>query len=274
MTMTDMNCSATDERLADYLDGDLDVASRRQFEAHVASCVRCTALVRDLERIRAGAAELPELSPSMDLWNHIARRIETPVVAFTARPVPNVAARRRMLDRLKTAAIAAGLVAVTAGVTYELTTRNMTQAGTSNVAALPSGVPTDTTERTVAPDAPQQQSVPSSTNVATTGTTPTPPASDPAASEIQTVGNGPGAVTYSREIDRLRTIFVRNRGQLDPRTAAIIEANLKVIDDAIAQSKAALAQDPASRFLNNQLNTARAKKLELLRTAALLPSRT
>jgi hypothetical protein len=80
--------------------------------------------------------------------------------------------------------------------------------------------------------------------------------------------------TSSREIDRLRAMFVRNRGLMDPRTAAIIEANLKVIDDAIAQSKAALAQDPASRFLNNQLNTALDKKLELLRTAAQLPSRT
>ena len=67
----------------------------------------------------------------------------------------------------------------------------------------------------------------------------------------QRVANAPATDTYAREIDRLRTIFARNRSQLDPRTAAIIEANLKVIDDAIAQSKAALAQDPASRFLNN-----------------------
>jgi len=86
--------------------------------------------------------------------------------------------------------------------------------------------------------------------------------------------NASAADTYSREIDRLRTIFARNRSQLDPRTAAIIEANLKVIDEAIAQSKAALAQDPASRFLNNQLNSALGKKLELLHTAALLPNRT
>ena len=61
---------------------------------------------------------------------------------------------------------------------------------------------------------------------------------------------------------------------MDPRTAAIIEANLKVIDDAIAQSKAALAQDLASRFLKDQLKSAVDKKVELLRTAALLPNRT
>ena len=90
----------------------------------------------------------------------------------------------------------------------------------------------------------------------------------------QAVRNVPASVTYSREIDRLRTIFLQSRSQLDPRTAAIIETNLKVIDDAIAQSKAALAQDPASRFLTDQLNSALDKKLELLRTAALLPNRT
>jgi len=93
----------------------------------------------------------------------------------------------------------------------------------------------------------------------------------------QPVGNSSetdAGSSSSREIDRLRTVFLRNRSQLDPRTAAIIEANLKVIDDAIAQSKAALSQDPASRFLNNQLNNALGKKLELLKTAAQLPSRT
>ena len=96
-------------------------------------------------------------------------------------------------------------------------------------------------------------------------------ASTPATSNV---GNPTAASSTSREIDRLRTVFARTRGQLDPRTAAIIEANLKVIDDAIAQSRAALEQDPASRFLNNQLNSALDKKLELLRTAAMLPNRT
>lgn len=270
MTMDDMTCSTLDEWLADYLEGDLDVATRRQFEAHVASCVRCTALVRDLERIRAGAAELPVLTPSTDLWNDIARRIETPIVPFAARPLPNVAARRRTIDRLKTAAIAAALVAVSAGVTYELTTRATARPG-SKVAVSPRSV--GSTDTTAAPVAQQQQPVQASRDVAI-DTTSTPGTSNAPERQVQSVVNAPATGTDSREIDRLRTIFVRNRAQLDPRTAAIIEANLKVIDDAIAQSKAALAQDPASRFLNNQLNTARAKKLELLRTAALLPSRT
>jgi len=266
MTMHAMDCAAFDERLADYLEGDLDPAARREVDAHVASCVRCTALVRDLEQIRASAAELPELTPSIDLWSGVARRIETPVIPLGERAAPNVAVRRRTLDGLKRAAIAAALVAVSAGVTYTLTVaHNGSSGSTSSVATnrppalgpnvAPSGTDTGT-QPIAAPDA-------------------TPPAEISAAGKtLVTNPSSPGADTYAREIDRLRTIFARNRAQLDPRTAAIIEANLKVIDEAIAQSKAALAQDPASRFLNNQLNSALGKKLELLQTAALLPNRT
>jgi hypothetical protein len=46
-----------------------------------------------------------------------------------------------------------------------------------------------------------------------------------------------------------------------------------VIDDAISQCKAVLAKDPASRFLIESLNHALENKVELLRTAAMLPSR-
>jgi hypothetical protein len=55
---------------------------------------------------------------------------------------------------------------------------------------------------------------------------------------------------------------------------AIIEKNLEIIDAAIAQSRAALARDPASMMLSEQLTHALDKKVELLRTAALLPAST
>jgi anti-sigma factor RsiW len=269
MMMHAMDCAGLDERLADYLEGDLDAATRREVEAHVASCVRCTALVRDLEEIRSAAAQLPELTPSTDLWSGVARRIETPVIPFAERPAPNVAARHRGFDRLRRAAIAAALVAVTAGVTYKWTVAH------TGGARAPSTI---VANRPATPDT----SVPSGSDSARIRTVE--PTLDPSTPTGSVEPNGTqtrvnnrsasSADTYSREIDRLRTIFARNRTQLDPRTTAIIEANLKVIDEAIAQSKAALAQDPASRFLNNQLNSALDKKLELLRTAALLPNRT
>ena len=279
MTLHTMDCAALDERLADYLEGDLDAARRREVEAHVASCVRCAALVRELQSIRAGAAELPELTPSRDLWSGIARRIDTPVVPFAPRPAPNVFVARPAFDRLKRAAIAAALVIVTAGVTYTLTVaRNGARPSTENVASTSGRAARDTNRPVPASDAAPRQNVTPTPELANTE----PPAGNSQAQRVanDSRGSAPKARdeaasdTYSREIDRLRTIFARNRSQLDPRTAAIIEANLKVIDEAIAQSKAALAQDPASRFLSNQLNSALDKKLELLRTAALLPNRT
>jgi len=69
----------------------------------------------------------------------------------------------------------------------------------------------------------------------------------------------------------LQTIVSSRRDQLDPATVAIIERNLNIIDAAIAQSKAALVRDPASKLLGEQLTHALDKKVELLRTAAMLP---
>ena len=79
---------------------------------------------------------------------------------------------------------------------------------------------------------------------------------------------------YGREITMLQRIVSDRKTQLDSSTVAIIERNLRIIDAAIAQSKAALAKDPASLMLSEQLTRALDKKVELLRTAALLPAST
>ena len=267
-----MTCTVFDEQLADYLEGDLGTAERQAVEAHIASCVRCTALVRDLEQIRANASDLGGLSPSRDLWAGIAERIEAPVVPLGLRATPNVhVAPRRAVERLRLAAIAAALVAVTAGVTYTLT---ISRGGNESVEVA--ATPDQPRDSVVSPTDAAQPTAPGRETAANDDTAADPREAQSSARQpaAQSVGNTSPEATHSREIDRLRSIFARNRAQLDPRTAAIIEANLKVIDDAIAQSKAALAQDPASRFLNNQLNSALDKKLELLRTAAMLPNRT
>ena len=266
-----MNCTDLDERLADYLEGDLQPADRQEVQAHIASCVRCTALVRDLEQIRADAGRLDELTPSRDLWAGIVDRIETPVLPLTPRTAPNVAAPRRGVERLRLAAVAAALVAVTAGVTYTLTVSRAENRAAPIAQTSPDGARDSVSPAIGQPSDPVQRTVATTDSTADARAEPSVPDRTP---DAQNVGNTSATATQSREIDRLRTIFARNRAQLDPRTAAIIEANLKVIDEAIAQSRDALAQDPASRFLSNQLNSALDKKVELLRTAAMLPNRT
>lgn len=76
---------------------------------------------------------------------------------------------------------------------------------------------------------------------------------------------------YYREIIRLRQVLGQRRAQLDSSTVAVIDRNMLVIDKAIQECRAALGADPASKFLNQQLNEALESKIELLRTAAMMP---
>jgi hypothetical protein len=64
------------------------------------------------------------------------------------------------------------------------------------------------------------------------------------------------------------------RNELDPSTVQVVEDNLNLIDVAVKQARAALLKDPASGFLIERLDNALQKNVELLRTVALLPSKT
>jgi hypothetical protein len=94
------------------------------------------------------------------------------------------------------------------------------------------------------------------------------------ASQTDQADRSQSEVIYGKEIALLQKIVSQRKTQLDSSTVAIIERNLEIIDAAIEQSRAALARDPASMMLSEQLTHALDKKVELLRTAALLPAST
>jgi anti-sigma factor RsiW len=75
---------------------------------------------------------------------------------------------------------------------------------------------------------------------------------------------------YDEAIGDLERTLQAGRARLDPRTARILDANLRSIDEAVAQCRQALEADPANGFLNTYLAQARSRKLELLRRAAAL----
>ena len=278
--MTDrqmMTCAQIDAALLDYLEETLDGNVRAQVDEHVAGCLRCNSLLRDIGAIRAEAAELPELVPTRDLWAGIAARIEPTVVPLGRSPRE---VRRNWIPAA--AAAAAALVIATAGITYLATSRSMRPA-TQRVAvtAKPESAPQ---QSAVAPSvAPITTEAPSTTpsEVATTR-----PAKRETAPRIQSSSGvalasrssgasaSPTEIAYGDEISRLQNIITERRNQLDPNTVSVIEQSLKIIDAAVRQSRAALARDPKSGFLTDQLNHALDKKVELLRTVALLPSRT
>ena len=186
-------------------------------------------------RIVAEARRLPPLTPSRDLWPDIEARLGDQVggqgrteaapsfrvLRWTARPV------------VRMAMAASVLIAVTAGITWQLARR-----GTDpSIAATP------------APATP------------VAGTTP-----------VQRVSLDQAVATMDVEIAQLEDLLQSRRTLLDPRTVQVLETNLALIDRAIAESRAALTADPASGFLATQYTRAYITKLTLLRDAASLPT--
>ena len=125
MTNSDMTCAEFDATLPDYLEGTLDERLRAAVQKHLSECVRCTSLVRDLEKIQKDASALPDLVPSRDLWQGIEARISAPVIPLAARPQ-----RQKRFMPAWMGVAAAALVVSTAGVTYILTARSF-RSGTN-----------------------------------------------------------------------------------------------------------------------------------------------
>jgi tetratricopeptide (TPR) repeat protein len=75
---------------------------------------------------------------------------------------------------------------------------------------------------------------------------------------------------YDEAIADLERTLDTGRSQLDPQTIRIIETNLASIDQAIEQSRRALAADPANAYLNSHLAEFQQRKLALLRRASAL----
>ena len=81
-------------------------------------------------------------------------------------------------------------------------------------------------------------------------------------------------MSYDSAITGLQVLLAERRGQLDTATVRVVEQSLAVIDQAIAQARAALARAPNDRYLNGHLQRALDRKLHLLRQAATLPTYT
>ncbi|MDQ6634540.1 MAG: zf-HC2 domain-containing protein [Gemmatimonadota bacterium] len=275
-----LNCEQFSDRLADYLEGDLPPAVRAAMESHADACAGCGALLADITALRHDAAALPALQPSRDLWGGIAERIDARVL-----PLAVPAATRSIVHRtwMRPAVAAAALVLITAGITHVLT--RVSYGPTLTVASAPSRP-----AAAAALDTPAvAQAIPTAVDGVFTSTKSAQPAATTSPRRLAARESGPARAVpainarnlmrneepvYDQEIVKLRQIVRQRRSELDPKTVAVLEQSIAVIDSAIAQSRAALANDPASGFLATQLNHSLEKKVELLRTAALLPART
>jgi hypothetical protein len=249
MSEQTMTCDDYEALLPRHLEDDLSIDELAAAERHLATCHRCWTLRDELLDIARAARELPPLSPSRELWSGIAARIETPVIALDTgeHAVPSPAPRSGRTTRL--AAAAAALVIATAGMTFAIAHRIYAPGETVSAAG---------------DVAPPSTAVDRSPPVQVTG------GRTPIRLVSETQLRDADAV-YDREIAELRAALERRRPQLDSATIAIIERNLAVIDTAIAQTKAAIKRNPESALLSRQLDRALGRKVEVLRTAVLLP---
>jgi hypothetical protein len=277
MTNSNMTCEAFDAALPDYLEGTLGDSLRAPVEMHLRECVRCAGLVRDLENMQRDASALPDLVPARDLWEGIEARIAAPVIPLAARPE-----RRRSFAPAWMGIAAAALIVTTAGITYTLTERSLPPRQDPPAAQgqipgqtqrIDSGFGPQSSQNAVAVS-PSRIEGGNSNNASQVGDA-APRRANPASLASQSQNpSGQPEVVYGKEIAALQQIMSQRKTQLDSSTVVIIERNLRIIDAAIEQSRAALAKDPASLLLSEQLTHALDKKVELLRTAALLPAST
>ncbi|MEM7416713.1 MAG: zf-HC2 domain-containing protein [Gemmatimonadota bacterium] len=233
--INDKNSRWTD-MMSEYLDGTLDAESHRELEAHLAESGEARRTLEELRAVVQAAGELGELQPERDLWAGIAATIEAPgpvedakVIALpVAAPDVERAEDGIRLSRPQLIAASVALIAVSSALTAQI--------GPSWGSAPVADVPAETQgAATLVSDNP--------------GAVPPPPA-------------------IARELAELESTLEEAQGILDPNTIRVIERNLAVIEQAIADSQEALRLDPGNDYLSEHLNRVYERKLTYLRDAA------
>ncbi len=226
-----MNCEQCSDWLGDAVDGALSSHQQAQVDAHCLECESCRDLLNDLKEIRAAASRLDRLTPSPDLWNAIATKVESQ--AYTKLP-PSRSARwwtgrrgklaSRPQSWVPLAAAAALMLMLGAAAWFDLGPRSRNAGGDS------------------------------AANLARS-----------AASELQLAEQH-----YQNAITALEQLTVNRDNALDPSVAAEIAQSLQSIDRAIDDSRAALKAQPDSFVAQTSLLEALRMKVALLQETVTL----
>jgi len=231
-----------DAAITDYIDGTLDVRECAEIDRHLESCAACRRLVEDCREIKGVAANLDLREPPVRSWTRIERAIKLEQPPIAARRLPAWAQPRH----LAWLAAAAVLVLATAvGLKF-----------------MPSGA------RRSAPPAASSTAQPVATDAANTSAN---AASANAAAQSVEAELRQAEDHYEKAIKGLEQIANAEQDVFDPKTAATLQKNLAVIDQAISESRAALRVEPASEPAQESLLESFKAKMALLQdTVALI----
>lgn len=200
----------------------------------------------------------------------------TASVTTTAPAHPLAARREKRWGPPQIALAAAALVLVTATTSSLLTVRLLGPAGTPGVASTAGTGKAASSEKPSAERSIRGQST-DRTPAMSDLSTPRPaeaPALTVSAAASPTFTPSPEEIVYAKEINTLSRIVRRKKSRLDPSTVTVIDKNLRAVDSAIAQIRAALQDDPSNSLLDAQASRALEMKVELLRRAAMMRSST
>lgn len=75
---------------------------------------------------------------------------------------------------------------------------------------------------------------------------------------------------YGRAASELRRTLESADGGLDPGTASLLRESLSIVDRAVAESRAAMAEDPSSPVVRDLVLAAHRQRLDVLRRATAL----
>jgi anti-sigma factor RsiW len=225
-------CREMEERLNDYLDGLLDQAERRAVDRHLAGCPGCQEALASLRALQAGAGALPR---SLEPERDLWREIEAglkPAGQILRPRFPWLAAGRP-------GAWAAGLAAAAAAAVIAV--------------VVFTGRPGPTG--------------PASPGISGDG------AAVPAVAGTEVMDSFRAAeMEYLQAVEMLLATLESRREELSPETRAVIEENLRIINDSISKLWEALESEPDRPGAGHRLVELYRKKLSLLeRTVRLAP---
>jgi hypothetical protein len=265
------------ERLDDFACGELPDIDRMRVQRHVETCDECRAEVQEIQALLAEAAALPRgIAPPADLWAAIAprlepraaplhlmeRTVETPAaetVADETKVIP-LAPRRRGWQAPRWAlqlAAALLLVAGSSAITARIV-REQARQPAGPVALNPATAnPPQEIRATVSE--PSQAGTPADPAPATRG--------QAAPATTAFAAFDAAEASYETAIADLERVLASRQGRMLPETAQALERNLRIIDAAIAESRAALERDPNSRELIQMLSATYDAKVKVLRQA-------
>lgn len=228
------------ESIQELIDGTIGAIRRAELERHLATCEECRALLADMQAIRDTADTFEPLEPPAGVWLQIAGRLRQEG-RVQAPPAPQA----RRVPGYAILAIAASLVlAVGVAIAFlVMQYRSPTKVAPAPVVAQAPGNPSQDVA---------VESVEAEFRLAE-----------------QHYQNAIAKLEQAARLDQAAA--GRDANTLDPQTAAMLQKNLQVIDQAIAESRAALQSEPLSASARDSLFDALKRKVALLQdTIALM----